>query len=432
MTIKKLIAGPLGSASNSTGADIAESVNSLASISFSALGGVVSKIKNAAGDSVILVMTDSTGNSDTEWVYLYAQYLATLNTQYRVEYYTFNEATGQYRAAVVLQAGAGVGTLRLYNAAIAGTKPDYIMGARFANAVVNIPKADCLIMSHGHNCASSYSGSDPINQRTPQLIEGPLQALAHHSGASLVYVTQNPLRDNDVYLPVYRAILRAAALLGASVADSYTLFIQAGKNPSLYLDNTHPSPAGTQLFLSAIKNLTIDGIHHSAISALDGTTKKNLLLNGDFAAFSGAIPDGWTLSDATCTKNTTDFDGLNGYSVSVTTTAAVGGLSQNLPANALKFVKGKIITLAVRVFIPEGQANTAGRIGLLSNSANANNYAPSADPRNGWVWRIVSLQVSPTDTYVTVKLYGDSAGNNGVAYFDRAVLVIGSLPSDCI
>lgn len=432
MTIKKLIAGSLGSPTNSTGADIAESVNSMASIAGTALGGVVSKIKNGSGDSAILVMSDSTGNSDNEWVYLYAQYLATLNENYRVEYCTFNEGTGLYRTAVVMQAGSGIGTLKLYNAAISGTKPDYIMASRFANAVVGIPKVDCVIMNHGHNCASSYSGQDPINQRTPQLIEGPLQVLSYHSGAGLVYMTQNPLRDNDVYLPVYRAILRAAALLNASVADSYTLFIQAGKNPSLYIDNTHPSADGTQLFLSAIKNLTIDGVHQSAISSLESAGKKNLLVNGDLSAFSGVTPDGWTLTDATCTKNTTDFDGLNGYSASITSTAANGSLSQSLSANALKFVKGKIITLAVRVYIPNGQAATAGRIGLLSSSNSTNIYAQSSDPRDGFVWRVLSLQVAPTDTSVTVRLYGDTAGANGLAYFDRAVLVVGALPSDCI
>lgn len=432
MTVKKLIAGTLGSPTNSTGADIAETVNSLASISVSALGSVVSKIKNETGDSTILVCSDSTGNSDNEWVYLYGQYLATLNANYRVEYYTFNEATGLYRTAVVMQAGTGIGTLKLYNAAISGTKPDYIMAERFANAVVSLPKVDCLIMNHGHNCASSYSGLDPINQRTPQLIEAVLQILACHSGAGVVFMTQNPLRDNDVYKPVYRAILRAAALLGASVADSYKLFIEAGKNPDLYIDNTHPSASGTQLFLSAIKNLTIDGACRSAVSSLESKTKSNLLSNGDFSAFSGALPDGWTSTNATVAKNTTDFDSVNGYSVSVASTAAEGCISQDLSANLLKYAKGKIVTLAVRVYIPTGQAATAGRIGLLSNSATTNNYTSSADARNGWVWRVLSLQVTPTDTYVTVKLYGDTAGGGGLAYFDRAILSIGALPSDCI
>lgn len=181
-------------------------------------------------DCNIFVSSDSTGNEDGEWVYLYAQYLATISNQYTVNYYLFNAGTGSYDAAIVLQVGLGSNSLNIYNAAISGSKPDYILGARFANAVMNIPQIDCLIMNHGHNCVNSYNDTTPDNKRTPQFLEAIFQILSVHSGASVVFMTQNPRRDDETYKPMYAAILRAASLVGASVADSYKLFVDEGSH----------------------------------------------------------------------------------------------------------------------------------------------------------------------------------------------------------
>jgi hypothetical protein len=362
---------------------------------------------------------------------LYAQYLATISSQYTVNYYLFNPTSGNYDAAAVVQTGSGANSLNIYNAAISGSKPDYILGARFANAVVGIPQIDCLIMNHGHNCINSYNDATPDNRRTPQFLEAVFQILSVHSGASVVFMTQNPRRDDDTYRPVYAAILRAAALVGASVADSYKLFVEAGKSANLYNDNIHPSPAGSQLYLSAIKTITFAGQVTSGVSALDNYCAYNLLANGNFSSFSAAIPDGWSAQlSVTAEKEFSQHDGLNGYSVKLTSASASSGIIYTLSTQQLNMVKGRNLTLAVRVFIPTSQSNNAGRIGLTTSSNTSNNYAPSGDAKGGWTWRVISQKVKPSDTYVIATLFGDTAGANGFAYFDRAILITGALPAD--
>lgn len=137
-----------------------------------------------------------------------------------------------------------------------------------------------------------------------------------------------------------------------------------------------------------------------------------------------------TASNATAAKELSQYDGLNVYSVKVTSTAASGVIQQNLSADKLKLVKNRNITLAVRVYVPTGQASSAGRIGLTTSSSTFNTYTISGDAKDGWVWRVVSQKVKSTDTYVRISLFGDSAGGGGFAYFDRAILITGSLPAD--
>ena len=413
--------------------EIANAVNGLIDLAPSALSAIVSKMQMNVGNCNILVSSDSTGNEQTEWVYLYAQYLATLSSQYTVNYYLFNAVSGEYGAAVVVQTGSGANSLNIYNAAISGSKPDYILGSRFTNAVISVPQIDCLIMNHGHNCINSYNDATPDNRRTPQFLEAVFQILSVHSGASVVFMTQNPRRDDDNYRPVYAAILRAASLVGASIADSYKLFADAGKATNLYNDNIHPSPAGSQLYLSAIKTITFAGQSESALSAFDNWGAYNLIENGTFKDFSGAIPAGWTAQlSATAEKELTQSEGLNGYSVKVISANASSGIIYTLSNQQLNMVKGRNLTLAVRVFIPTSQSNNAGRIGLTTSSNTSNNYAPSGDAKGGWTWRVISQKVKPTDAYVIATLFGDTAGANGFAYFDRAILVTGALPADCI
>ena len=416
----------------STTSDLVSTINSNTLTVPSAAGTVMSKLTNDAGDINILVSGDSTGNSSDEWVRLLADWYAAQFPVYSVDYYIWNDATPDYDAAESISTGTGSNTLSIYNASISGSKPDHIAGDRWQKAVLDVPQCDLIILNHGHNMITSYSDTDVSPRRVPQFIESVLSLLDAHSSAGFIIFTQNPKRDDDTYNPVYRAIIECSSLLGADVADSYSLFIADNKISSLYSDNTHPSASGTQLYLSSITSLHASLIPKSLKFSISETSA-NILTNGDMSDFTGAIPANWTGSNATTVKETTIYEGRHGWSVDLSPTAAgtSSRLHQSLSTEDRKRFANEWLTLAVRVYIPSVTSTaTAGRVAILSSSSPSNTYTQSSGGRDGFKWIMASLKVGPSDTYVHTFLYGDSGTGNGEAIFDRAILVKGRIPKD--
>lgn len=401
-----------------------------------AAGKLLAKLESNTSDATVFISSDSTGNETTEWVYLYAQWLASLYPTHTVIYYLFDAGIGDYNSGTTINNGTDANTLSIYNAAISGTKPDYIMGSFFSNAVVNIPEVDLFILNHGHNMITSYSTAEASknNQRVPQFLESMQSVVRVHSGCGVLMVAQNPRETDDNYRPVYSTIVEVAGMIGADIADVYSAYEDLGKPAELYNDFIHPSPMGSELYLSVIKATHKSKAHKGVSSSLDDTAI-SFLQNGDFSSFDGAAPDNWSpSSNGAVEKETAITEGYNGYSVRVKPAVAgnVSVLTQTVSSVFFKSLRGKWCTLAVRVYRPSvGTSSTQGRIALVTSSATANIYTQFG-PTDGWVWRCLSLKMKETDTFLQAKLYGDSGTGDAEAIFDRAVLVRGRLPKDII
>ena len=416
----------------STGKEVIEKINASGE-PIVATGKLIGKLELGTEDCTVLINGDSTGNSSIEWVYRLAEWYAIQYPAYTVDYYSWNADTNDWYPVIEMQEGTGTKKLTVWNASISGSKPDFIAGAFWQKAVLEVTKADLVILNHGHNMMNSFSAETTESQRTPQFLEATMSLLKAHAGAGMLLVAQNPRRDDDGMEVVRRATHDAASIGGYDVADVYSKFIDLGKSTDLYIDNVHPSVAGTNLFLQAVQEQHLSGRHRPAVSSLE-SAGNNILLNGNFAAFSGAIPDNWTGVQATASKNTTQYENPTGYSVTLVTSTAGQAcrIQQDMTSKTLSRLRGGWVTLAVRVYRPSGQPNTAGRIGLISTSGSSNNSTQSSGGIDGWKWVTLTHKVAVTDTYLRVIMYADSGTAGGTAHFDRAILVEGRLPKDII
>jgi hypothetical protein len=404
-----------------------------------AAGKMLSKLENSYGDATVFVCSDSTGNETDEWVYLYAQWLAEKYPLYGVKYYLWDVTGGtSYLAVNDIQATTNGFYISIYNGAISGSKISHLMGSKFNVAVRDIPDADLIIINHGHNHVNSYNKDTTaiVCQRVPQYLEAIAQILDRHSGAGVIMLTQNPRTDGDDYKYVYRSIIEAAAMINADIADSYAIYIKNGSPLDWYKDGLlHPSQLGAEMaYLPAIKALHSSVIHRESSVF---SNAKNLLPQGDLSAFTGTTLTGWDFGDLTMSKDTTNYESNNGYSMKAVIAGTKTAISLTMPTANLKGLKGRYCTLVCKVYIPTNrddaavaQSSTVARARLITNSNAANNYLANGDQRDGWHYRMMTVYVSPTDTYLYAGLYVDSAGLVGTAVsIDYMTLIKGRKPS---
>jgi hypothetical protein len=394
-------------------------------------------IQEQAADVNILVVSDSTGLNNDRWVYMFSQWLATENPTHSVSYRLWNDGGNVYGSAVPLGTGTGSRTIHVWNAAVSGSLAYHVTGAKQAAAITAVP-ADLIIFNHGLN----HIYGPPALNVGEALIRGELMmgyeaARLAHPNAGFAAWKQNARRDDVGMTDVVKEIDDALTSYGdATILDVYSVFMAQGKNPSLYADNSHPSTAGTALYLDIIQARWRSAIASGAHPKVGPQLAKlgtNLLDNGKFTAFAGSVPDGWSaISGVDAVKDAGVVDGAAPYSVKLTGTAAGGRLFQNLPAAALNAAKGKSLTLAVRQYIPPGSASSVGRIALQYTDGTSTfaNGRSNTSGHGGWRWNIIAgFDIPPTATAVAVNLYCDSAANStSTAYYDRAILVIGDDP----
>lgn len=421
--IEKLVCG------TSTGGDVFGRIGSLIDRDApTATGKLIKKMQDEVDDVRILISGDGTGDQDSEWAYQYSKWLGEKFPKYKVDYYRL--AGTVYSSSVTIQAGTGSKVLRVYNCSVIASKPDHILGHRFDVAVRGVLNADLIIMNHGH-----VMMTDPATTENPTdlLVAAGASMLQEHPQAGLVFLTQNPRRGDDNFRTMYKSILDAASILNATVADSYQKFIAENKNPTYYLDNINPSALGTLLQVNALKDVTFSGSHLAANSSLDNL-QQNLIINGNFSDYGNPVPEKWTLTGATVAKETNALyvQGQNPYVVEITSTAANGGLQYSVPANMVRMLAGRRLTVAARIYVSSGATDTAGRLNLTTSSKTSHFTRPSAEAKAGWVWKTLSLDVGNLDSSITVKIEGDAAGANGKCLVDRVILTTGSLPVDSL
>lgn len=407
---------------------------------------LMNKLHDQSADAGILVVSDSTGNSvptdptstQGEWPFRLSQWFAEKFPTHTVRIVPWDE-TGElgYGNPVTIQTGTGSRTLTIYNAAKSGSKPDYFLGSRYEVAINKLSTVDMLIVNHGHNLYKDEQ-QDLIGLHLLELTE---TVLLSHPGIGVVIIGQNPARDttdNDIKV---RAAKDVCSLRGFGFADVWSEFINRGKISNLYADSLHPSigvgtptsPTGVDLFLvPVLKHFvglrTNSEVAYSLIA--DIKNGGNLLINGDFSAFANSLPDNWTATSATVAKDATIPFGSNGYSVKITnSSAAQGYIDQLLTSGVRDEYKGKTLICIAAVYSPIGQDDKAGRFSLNSTSNSANTYTAGVGGEGGWRWKFLSAKTDISDTYIRVRLYGNTAFvAGGITNFGAVYLRPGRIP----
>ena len=373
-------------------------------------------------DQTVLFVGDSTGNETTEWIYLLTQALAAQWPRWTVQYRLWNDGATSYDAPVTIQAGTGSRTLTIYNASVAGFATYSWLGPRADTALFALDPV-LAVVSLGHNEGTSsalWHGqyvalTETLTERLP--------------GADVLLIGQNPESANTYQQQRREMYREIAARRGFGFIDVCQAFLDTDPTlASLLADGIHPNATGSALWRDTVLPAFVRSPRMAPRPQIPSSLTQageDLLVNGNFAAFTGALPTGWDNSGGTTTaaKNTTYYESANGYSVEVTSVASGDLMRQILPINR---VKGRWITLAVKERVATGQANTAGRIAIADSTGST--ASASSDVRDGFRWLVVTRFIPATATFARVYLYGDSAGGGGKALFDVATCVLGKFP----
>lgn len=393
---------------------------------YAAMTPIKTLIERNTTDVTIVFVGDSTGDATTDWIYLFASWLASEYPTHTVEY-QLHDGTS-YGAVTTIATGSGSYTIEIYNAAVSGYRLAQWQGARFTSAVVT-PGPDLLITNAGIN----RLGLASARLVTAEALEF-IQQIWDFVGAIPVVVhLQNPQRDDNTLDPVIEGLRGALEKMpGVGVVDSHTVWQRAGKPSGWYADGTHPNATGSGIIadtwkaawraaqtlppLNAYQSWWADRFHF------------NVLDNGNFAAFASSLPDNWTEGGTgTVSKESTSpiYTGKS-YSVKIEATSAKY-LRHSITGGRLNAIKGRKIMVAARQYPVSGGHASTGQILVQSDGTNAvskTSLDNSIYSLDGWVWKIVEDMLVPRDaTYFRVSIYGAAAA--GTVYVDEVVAYVG-------
>lgn len=394
----------------------------------------VGKVKNAfsvlkakldaSENVVIFVNADSTGYSEYGPYYLWAKQLGDLYdatvTLYRWREYA--DTVKDYDAGTELRAGSGpniVMYLAAFPGRVAGTMFE---GTRKPTAIDAIPTPDVCIMHHGHNMNSYATVGTTASVGAAHFYSigvskwlGPLgMTEVQWPGVGQVVTTQNPWKDLSDGRKMYWApYYLKQAQKGVTLVNSYDKFITAGMGSTLYRsgDNIHPSDSeanhtGAQLVADALMSSFNASIADNTytLPAWPLRSATNLLDNGDFSSWSGALPTGWTLagSGTAMEKDMVEVYGGASYSAKISPSTTIAGqtsyVQKYLSTQEMSRLAGKTVTIAVLV----KSTNNVGNPGVYFSIPSTNGVIRDnvtfslLDADDGWMWHIIpGITITP-------------------------------------
>lgn len=400
------------------------SVSQLAAENMAAL---LNKIHRNLEDCQILVLGDSTGNDQNEWVYLMAQRLGPMFPAYTIKHTLWDPVGFAWPVPDVLSVGTGAQSITVYSGSVAGARTTYAQGGLWGSMIQGLAP-DVVMINYGHNQGATPGAwfSDYIN-----LTEALLEVFP---GAGIVQIIQNPETLNTLQgqrATVYEAIAR---MRGFGTVNIHQVFFDYGNwNPDLMADNVHPNSAGQLLWVAEVMKLYT----YDRLCPIRGNNSSSfmqrgiqLLVNGDFALFGGALPDGWVVlaGAPTAAKDLVNFESPNGYSVLLSATGgAQAAIGQGIPAS---YTKGRWITALVRMRIEVGATDNTGVVGLYDNVTGLlkDNDGGRGARGGAFRWVVVSKFIPVNAATVRIYIYPDTGVTNAQCRVDSASVVLGRLP----
>ena len=406
--------------------------------------GHIKHMLDQGRDVMITNWSDSLSSSRENpraFIFRLADVIATHPSQPTVLVQT--RADGSYGGATTEAIGSGP-TVRIRNFAIPGALLAHGLGTLWRQSGLADDTADLLTICHGHNHVVGTMGEQVLGEFLTAM---EYYRLAH-PGVPIVALLQNPRADDPAMDKAVEAWRRVARLRDIALIDAHTAYLAAGK-PSAWFaqgDPVHPSDAGIEAAcLPAIRALWDAAPARPALgppSTLHGLDPAlNLIPNGDFAQFDGAVPDGWVAASGVTASRETGIvrDRVLGHSLKLTSTGGTGFVNRvscTLPDYGHAPLRGKPVSLFGWVYKPWGAPDTLGAITLealapAGQSAACTTRPLSQEQGKAWVpWAICGLMV-PEECYeITVRLHHDTAAATASepAYFQGITLVPGYLP----
>lgn len=405
----------------------------------SPLGQSLMRKLYAGQGGVLLVLGDSTGDALDEWVANLARSIGAQLPRLRVDYVAWSDGGSSWPATTALQAGDGTfGTLTVYNCSVGGKETHYFLAPNF-DAMVGALHADLVIINLGHN--ENTAAADPFWR--DDLLALAETVTLYLPDAELIVLTQNPRTDSSATQAQQRRDMtqRLARMRGWGCIDTYARFLDANGNLTngLLLDALHPNALGEDLLLDEIRKRLVYAPGIPVRGQAESSLLRPLatpLLNADFASF--AVPPtltNWTATQATLTRDATNFQGPNGYSVRMQqASAATSYIEQAISSNALKPYLGRWVTFIAWIRRLAGASSNAGRVHMRttggSNTISLNSFA-TAQGQGDFIPVSISGRIDKTAGTVTVRVYCENGttGTQDVSV-DRCWFGSGLLPRD--
>lgn len=405
----------------------------------SALAALRAAIEGETSDLRVLVVGDSTGDAQTEKVFKLATRLAREYPRLGVAYRLYDYDTASWGATIVLQASSNGFTLTFDNTSKSLSMPRKMMASCFTSAISTLPRCDLKIWNHGKNVSRVY----PLPTRLGEFLAAMEQVDRAWPNAPQVALLQNPnLFDDDRLLweEALRAIYKSNRRL--QIIDTGAAILAAGRPPAMFVDadstGMHPSQIAADMEVDAIMAAwrlagTVAGVASVPTTTISAT---NLLVNGDFAAFPGAVPTDWAAGGgAAISKDATRVDPENpapAWSVKVAN--GNGYLSQVItdPAKLAAMASAGSITLWFREYTIAGQTNAGEAQIIITSPSEGTVISTSIGGHNqGGAFYdgcVASVDTIPDATSVEVRLLSANFAGAFEANFSRAVLVTGPVP----
>jgi len=393
---------------------------------YSAMTPIKTLIERNTTDVTIVFVGDSTGDATNEWIYLFAEWLASEYPTHTVEYQVHDGTS--YGSVTTIATGSGSYTIEIFNAAVSGYRLAQWQGARFTSAVVT-PGPDLVITNAGIN-RLGLASARLVRMEALEFIQ---QVWDFIGSIPVVVHLQNPQRDDNTLDPVIEGLRGALEKLpDVGVVDTHTVWQRAGKPSGWYSDGTHPNATGSGIIADTWKAAWRAAQTLPALNAYRSWWADhfhfNVLNNGDFSAFASALPDNWTEGGTgTVSKETTSpiYTGKS-YSVKIESTSAKY-IRHAITTGRLNALKGRKITAAVRLYPVSGGHASTGQLLVQSDGTNAISRSTldnSIYSLDGWVWKVIDDLLVPRDaSYLYVNVYGAAAA--GTVYVDEVLVYVG-------
>lgn len=407
----------------------------------------VRKLHDTVTDVAILTLGDSTAAQSGQMMDVLLPSIQALYPHRTLMRAGWNDTTKAYGAlAQVGPSGTGSYHINWYQGAISGTVPESIEGAQF-DAQVSAVQPDLVIVhygiNYGYDAASSGASSNAAMDRDffERMSRFVLMLRESCPSADIMLNSQNPYlvagARADLSSVRAQAVRDLAAKYGTAYGPVVEAFIATG-NPAAYLqaDLTHPTTSGATngalLGASALLPQLAYAANLEATSRIPSpltTSARQLVTNGTFASFASppTLP-GWTASNATLAKDTTNYESPQGYALKITGTAAAYSQAyQSLPIQA---VRGRIVTVAARVYVPPGSGSECGRVAISGGGGTVTDSSATRTNLQGvFSWVFATTRIPAAAAYATVSMHGGTAVGENATY-DRISVVVGDLPRD--
>lgn len=386
------------------------------------------KVRSAQADTFIIILGDSTGNSDFEWVYKWATWVASKYPTHSVRYRLFVDGSG-WDSEIVMSTGTTERSIYIDNVSVPGSTERYYQGAMRSQIYNSGRTYDLVILNYGHNEGTT------VPELTIQagFTEGVLAVKQDNPGAPVIVTAQNPRRDFPEHSArAVSAWSRVAAVHGLGIIDVYSKFIDLGVPEDLYTDFIHPNAAGMDVWAGvAIEALNDNPVFQfdKIIETYTGPLRPNLAPNSAFNSWLSALPVSWSVNSVGVSRDLSRRDSF-AFSVKAEVLNTASPLFYCDLSDYLFALRGQWVTFAARIWKNSGLSTNAGRLQISGTGMTAvTSRSKANEAENGWMWGICHAFLPKALSTLQIRLIPGSVVGEFV-HIDRCWFGIGLMPSD--